>query len=95
MGIVEENAFLTDLQKILITLRAIFKSVNVVVLYDIDMMTNKQAFDLSLKCPFTMLVSGPSGCGKSTFVRELIGPDKDIFSKPLGRVVWFLSLIHI
>ena len=64
--------FLTDLQKILITLRAIFKSVNVVVLYDIDMMTNKQAFDLSLKCPFTMLVSGPSGCGKLTFVRELI-----------------------
>lgn len=51
-------------------------------------MTNK-AFDLSLKCPFTMLVSGPSGCGKSTFVRELIGPDKNIYSKPLGRVVWF------
>ena len=89
MGIVEENAFLTDLQKILITRQTIFKSVNVVVLYDIDMMTNKQAFELSLKCPFTMLVSGPSGCGKSTFVRELIGPDKDIHSKPLGRVVWF------
>ena len=75
----------------MITLRAIFKSVSVVVLYDIDIMTNKQTFDLSLKCPFTMLVSGPSGCGKSTFVRELIGPDKDIFSKPL--VVGFLKFV--
>ena len=48
--------------------------------------------DLSLKCPFTMMVVGASKSGKSTLVRNLLTQRKDKYNKHPGKVIWFYKV---
>ena len=43
--------------------------------------------DVTLHCPFTMLVCGPSSCGKSVFTRRLLA-NKAAFGNPPKKIVW-------
>jgi len=48
--------------------------------------------NLSLKCPFTMMVVGASKSGKSTFVRRLLTKRVDKYDKHPGKVIWFYKI---
>lgn len=44
--------------------------------------------DVTLKLPFSMLLSGPSGCGKTTFVKRLLMNMDQMLSHMPDKVVW-------
>lgn len=47
---------------------------------------------LSLKHPFSSIISGPSNCGKSFFVRDLIKYKHEMITPVPDKIVWFYGI---